>query len=85
MINEVWVEMLAYAAAHCSWKEHTHQLRRGGELLTHVSLLMLHLGLSEQYEFTRFDGDEVSVLEFFSSVSIPKSSLNCISCSSFYQ
>jgi hypothetical protein len=35
--------------------EHTHQLRRGGELLTHVSLLMLHLGLSEQYEFTRFD------------------------------
>ncbi|KAI5563183.1 hypothetical protein BDE02_15G099500 [Populus trichocarpa] len=68
MINEVWVEMLAYAAAHCSWKEHTHQLiRRGGELLTHVSLLMLHLGLSEQYEFTRFDGDEVSVLEFFSS------------------
>ncbi|XP_061952748.1 uncharacterized protein LOC133675402 isoform X2 [Populus nigra] len=67
MINEVWVEMLAYAAAHCPWKEHTQQLRRGGELLTHVSLLMLHLGLSEQYEFTRFDGDEVSVLDFFSS------------------
>ncbi|XP_034897769.1 uncharacterized protein [Populus alba] len=67
IINEVWIEMLAYAAAHCPWKEHTHQLRRGGELLTHVFLLMLHLGLSEQYEFTRFDGDEVSVLEFFSS------------------
>ncbi|KAI9381443.1 hypothetical protein POPTR_015G108000v4 [Populus trichocarpa] len=67
MIKEVWIEMLAYAAAHCPWKEHTHQLRRGGELLTHVSLLMLHLGLSEQYEFTRFDGDEVSVLEFFPS------------------
>ncbi|KAI5562399.1 hypothetical protein BDE02_15G051000 [Populus trichocarpa] len=67
MINEVWIEMLAYAAAHCPWKEHTHQLRRGGELLTHVFLLMLHFGLSEQYEFTRFDGDEVSVLEFFSS------------------
>ncbi|KAL9375635.1 hypothetical protein Peur_032514 [Populus x canadensis] len=67
MINEVWVEMVAYAAAHCPWKEHTQQLRRGGELLTHVSLLMLHLGLTEQYEFTRFDGDEVSVLDFFSS------------------
>ncbi|KAH8486580.1 hypothetical protein H0E87_025548 [Populus deltoides] len=67
MINEVWVEMVVYAAAHCPWKEHTQQLRRGGELLTHVSLLMLHLGLSEQYEFTRFDGDEVSVLDFFSS------------------
>ncbi|XP_011040364.1 PREDICTED: uncharacterized protein LOC105136642 isoform X3 [Populus euphratica] len=43
--------MVAYAAAHCPWKEHTHQLRRGGELLTHVSLLMLHLGLSAQYEY----------------------------------
>ncbi|XP_052303330.1 uncharacterized protein LOC7457620 isoform X3 [Populus trichocarpa] len=51
MINEVWVEMVAYAAAQCPWKEHTHQLRRGGELLTHVSLLMLHLGLTEQYEY----------------------------------
>jgi len=40
MIKEVWVEMVAYAAAHCPWKEHTQQLRRGGELLTHVSLLM---------------------------------------------
>ncbi|KAI5563099.1 hypothetical protein BDE02_15G094400 [Populus trichocarpa] len=67
MINEVWIEMLAYAAAHCPWKEHTHQLTRGGELLTHVSLLMLHLGLSEQYEFKRFDDGEVSVLEFLSS------------------
>jgi hypothetical protein len=36
---------------------------------------MQHLGLSEQYEFKGFDGDEVSVLEFFSSVSIPKISL----------
>nr|TKR90288.1 hypothetical protein D5086_0000234870 [Populus alba] len=47
IINEVWIEMVAYAAAHCPWKEHTQQLRRGGELLTHVSFLMLHLGLSE--------------------------------------
>nr|TKS01384.1 hypothetical protein D5086_0000173940 [Populus alba] len=51
MIEEVWVEMVAYAAAYCPWKEHTQQLRRGGELLTHVSLLMLHLGLSDQYEY----------------------------------
>ncbi|KAJ6875985.1 hypothetical protein NC652_035376 [Populus alba x Populus x berolinensis] len=51
IIREVWIEMLVYAAAHCPWKEHTHQLRRGGELLTHVSLLMLHLGLSAQYEY----------------------------------
>ncbi|XP_011040393.1 PREDICTED: uncharacterized protein LOC105136666 [Populus euphratica] len=54
-INEVWIEMVAYAAAQCPWKEHTHQLRRGGELLTHVSLLMLHLGLSAQYEYNTYE------------------------------
>ncbi|KAJ6676371.1 hypothetical protein OIU85_009636 [Salix viminalis] len=51
MIEEVWMEMLSYAAAHCPWKEHAHALRRGGELLTHVCFLMLHLGLSQRYEF----------------------------------
>ncbi|XP_034887830.1 uncharacterized protein [Populus alba] len=51
MIREVWVEIVAYAAVQCPWKEHIHQLRRGGELLSHVSLLMLHLGLSAQYEY----------------------------------
>nr|XP_034900542.1 uncharacterized protein LOC118038328 [Populus alba]TKS14872.1 uncharacterized protein D5086_0000039060 [Populus alba] len=55
MINEVWIEMLAYAAAHCPWKQHAQELRRGGELLTHVCFLMVHLGLSEQYEFSQFD------------------------------
>jgi hypothetical protein len=68
MINEVWVEMVAYAAAHCPWKEHTHQLRRGGELLTHVSLLMLHLGLTEQYEIKAFD----DYFDELRAVSIPK-------------
>jgi hypothetical protein len=68
MINEVWIEMVAYAAAHCPWKEHTQQLRRGGELLTHVSLLMLHLGLSEQYEYKRFG----ELTTYLKEVSIPK-------------
>jgi len=54
IIEEVWMEMLAYAAAHCPWKEHAQQLRRGGELLTHVCFLMLHLGLNEQYEYNSF-------------------------------
>jgi hypothetical protein len=67
MIKEVWVEMVAYAAAHCPWKEHTHQLRRGGELLTHVSLLMLHLGLSEQYEYNETDNYRA-----LRGVSVPK-------------
>jgi len=47
--------MLAYAAAHCPWKEHAQQQRRGGELVTHVYFLMLHLGLSEQYEYNSLD------------------------------
>jgi hypothetical protein len=72
MINEVWIEMLVYAAAHCPWKEHTQQLRRGGELLTHVCFLMLHLGLSEQYEFKEFDDSTVLMRLELTPVSIPK-------------
>uniref|UniRef100_A0A6N2K882 Uncharacterized protein n=1 Tax=Salix viminalis TaxID=40686 RepID=A0A6N2K882_SALVM len=48
MISQVWVEMLTYVASHCGWKEHAQTLTRGGELVTHVCLLMAHLGLSEQ-------------------------------------
>jgi hypothetical protein len=70
MINEVWVEMVAYAAAQCPWKEHTQQLRRGGELLTHVSLLMLHLGLSAQYEYKESE-DRRTFIEL-TEVRIPK-------------
>jgi hypothetical protein len=39
--------MLMYAASHCGWKQHADALARGGELLTHVCLLMSHLGLSK--------------------------------------
>ncbi|KAK3220347.1 hypothetical protein Dsin_014317 [Dipteronia sinensis] len=49
VISEVWVEMLTYVSNKCRWKEHGQQLRKGGELLTHVRVLMVHLGLSEQY------------------------------------
>ncbi|KAF9679387.1 hypothetical protein SADUNF_Sadunf06G0009900 [Salix dunnii] len=48
MISQVWVEMLTYAASHCGWKDHAQTLTRGGELVSHVCLLMAHLGLSEQ-------------------------------------
>ena len=44
MVSEVWMEMMVYAASRCTWEEHAHQLRHGGELLTHVSLLTAHLG-----------------------------------------
>ncbi|KAH7861208.1 hypothetical protein Vadar_023109 [Vaccinium darrowii] len=50
MMEEMWIEMLCYAATQCKWKPHIQQLSRGGELLTHVGLLMAHLGLSEQFQ-----------------------------------
>ncbi|KAJ6676389.1 hypothetical protein OIU85_009654 [Salix viminalis] len=65
MIEEVWMEMLTYAAAHCPWKEHAHALRRGGELLTHVCFLMLHLGLSQQYEYNSSEEYWVSIPKTF--------------------
>ncbi|OMO79391.1 hypothetical protein CCACVL1_13698 [Corchorus capsularis] len=49
-INKVWVELLTYAAARCDWKQHAQQLTSGGELLTHVCVLMVNFGLSEQYQ-----------------------------------
>ncbi|KAH7565523.1 hypothetical protein JRO89_XS09G0222600 [Xanthoceras sorbifolium] len=48
MISEVWLEMLTFAAQNCEWKEHAQHLRKGGELLTHVSVLMVNFGLSKQ-------------------------------------
>ena len=39
---------MTYAASYCSWKQHAEQLRLGGELLTLVSLLTAHFGLSTQ-------------------------------------
>ncbi|XVF83084.1 hypothetical protein PTKIN_Ptkin16aG0104100 [Pterospermum kingtungense] len=64
MMNQVWMELLTYAASHCGWKEHAHQLTKGGELLTHVCLLMAHFGLSEQYQdspSTKIFGTSISV------------------------
>ncbi|KAB2081436.1 hypothetical protein ES319_A05G132200v1 [Gossypium barbadense] len=50
LIAEVWLDMLTYVAAQCSWKEHARQLQQGEELLTHVALLMAHLGLSKRIQ-----------------------------------
>ncbi|XP_048233501.1 uncharacterized protein LOC8287659 [Ricinus communis] len=50
MISHVWVEMLSYAANQCRFNYHALQLRQGGELLTHVCLLMTHLGISEKFQ-----------------------------------
>ncbi|RVW91904.1 hypothetical protein CK203_030176 [Vitis vinifera] len=47
MMSHVWVEMLCYAACHCPRNEHAKELTQGGELLTHVWLLMAHFGITE--------------------------------------
>ncbi|GKA03010.1 hypothetical protein Tco_0675791 [Tanacetum coccineum] len=48
VMSQVWIEILAYAATHCRGFHHLQQLRKGGEFLTHVWLLMAHLGITEQ-------------------------------------
>ncbi|XVF45645.1 hypothetical protein PTKIN_Ptkin02bG0223500 [Pterospermum kingtungense] len=59
MISEIWMDMMVYAASRCTWEEHAQQLRHGGELLTHVSLLMAHLGLSTQvHRLDKFPADD---------------------------
>ncbi|GKV20252.1 hypothetical protein SLEP1_g30407 [Rubroshorea leprosula] len=52
LIKDMWLELLAYAAFHSRDSQHGQQLRRGGELLTHVWLLMAHFGLTEQCQIS---------------------------------
>ncbi|TYH46121.1 hypothetical protein ES332_D11G313700v1 [Gossypium tomentosum] len=53
MIRDIWLEILTYAASHSRGNQHCQQLRRGGELLTHVWLLMAHFGMSEQFQISK--------------------------------
>jgi hypothetical protein len=53
MISHVWVEILCHAACHCRGLDHAKQLSHGGELLTHVWLLMAHLGITEQFQISQ--------------------------------
>jgi hypothetical protein len=52
-VCNVWIEILGYAASHCRGYHHAQQLSKGGELLTHVWLLMAHLGITEQFQINR--------------------------------
>lgn len=53
VICQVWIEMLSYAASQCRWNHHAQQLGHGGELLTHVWLLMTHLGMTQQLQISQ--------------------------------
>ncbi|KAK5774721.1 hypothetical protein PVK06_042577 [Gossypium arboreum] len=53
LINQVWMEMMIQAASQRLWKEHTQQLRHGGELLTHKK----HFRLSTQIQQVNINGE----------------------------
>uniref|UniRef100_A0A7N2MWC8 DUF4220 domain-containing protein n=1 Tax=Quercus lobata TaxID=97700 RepID=A0A7N2MWC8_QUELO len=53
IIKGVWLEMLIHAASQCRGRYHAQQLRRGGELLTHVWLFMAHLGQTYHFQISR--------------------------------
>lgn len=42
IISSVWTEMLCYAAYNCDFDTHAQQLRRGGEFITLIWLLLAH-------------------------------------------
>ncbi|KAA8515391.1 hypothetical protein F0562_018998 [Nyssa sinensis] len=49
LMNQVWVELMSYAATNCRPTTHAAQVSNGGELLTFIWLLMTHLGLGKQF------------------------------------
>ncbi|KAI8562248.1 hypothetical protein RHMOL_Rhmol03G0020100 [Rhododendron molle] len=49
IISKVWVELMSYAAGHCRAHTHMAQLSKGGQLLTLIWLLMVQLGLGDQF------------------------------------
>ncbi|KAL3746182.1 hypothetical protein ACJRO7_015175 [Eucalyptus globulus] len=50
LISSIWVEILCYAAFDCHVYRHAYLLRRGGELFTHVWLLLRHKTDNFPYE-----------------------------------
>ncbi|XP_058205110.1 uncharacterized protein LOC131319028 [Rhododendron vialii] len=49
IISKVWVELMSYSAGHCRAHTHVAQLSKGGQLLTLIWLLMVQLGLGDQF------------------------------------
>ncbi|KAJ1699293.1 hypothetical protein LUZ63_007805 [Rhynchospora breviuscula] len=60
VIRDAWMEMLTYAAVHCSRTEHFRSLSRGGELLTHYWLLLAHYGIMEEENAVFFNNTSVT-------------------------
>ncbi|KAH7859016.1 hypothetical protein Vadar_030452 [Vaccinium darrowii] len=50
ILSRVWVELLSYAACHSNANSHGTHLSKGGQLISLVWLLMVHLGLGDRFE-----------------------------------
>ncbi|XP_078166231.1 uncharacterized protein LOC144560885 [Carex rostrata] len=59
LISETWMEMLGYAAIHCDSYQHAKSLSRGGELLTHLWLLMSQLGVVDEHKVQQYQSGTV--------------------------
>ncbi|XP_050290571.1 uncharacterized protein LOC126728854 [Quercus robur] len=53
ILRKFWVENLAYVATLCQGNNHAQLLRKGGEFLTHVWLLIEHFNLTESFQKSR--------------------------------
>ncbi|KAK3012719.1 hypothetical protein RJ639_008793 [Escallonia herrerae] len=47
ILSELWAELLCHGAARCPLNRHYENIRRGGEFLTHVWLLLTWHGLTD--------------------------------------
>ncbi|KAH7857477.1 hypothetical protein Vadar_013161 [Vaccinium darrowii] len=50
ILSKVWVELLSYAACRSNANSHVTHLSKGGQLISLVWLLMIHLGLGDWFE-----------------------------------
>ncbi|KAL4628886.1 hypothetical protein ACB092_05G270100 [Castanea dentata] len=53
ILSKFWVENLACVATLCQGNNHAQLLRKGGEFLTHVWLLIEHFNLTESFQKSR--------------------------------
>ena len=49
ILIKFWAENLARVATLCQGNNHAQQLRKGGEFLSHVWLLIKHMDLKEKF------------------------------------
>ena len=64
ILSKFWVENLAYVSTLCQGNIHAQLLRKGGEFLTHVWLLIEHFNLTESFQKsqTRPQKEEANVI-----------------------